>query len=182
MMPFGSDIAEILISEKDLQKRVRQLGRQISKDYAEMNPYLISVLKGGLYFLADLTRTLTIPHSIDFLAISSYGTSSKSGEVRITKDLDESIAGRHVLIVEDIVDTGLTLSYISRNLERRSPASLTICTFLDRPYRRIADVPIKYKGFDVPDKYLVGYGLDWRQKFRNLPYLGILKSDKIEEV
>lgn len=172
-------IERVWLTPTQLRRRVRQLARQIERDYEALMPHLVTILKGGTFFLTDLARALTIPHTLDFLAILSYGAHVASGEVRITKDLDESIAGRHVLIVEDIVDTGLTLAYIYRNLERRRPASLKICILLDRPHRRLVDVPITYKGFDAPDEFLVGYGLDWRQQYRSLPYIGVLKSQYV---
>jgi hypoxanthine phosphoribosyltransferase len=177
--PNNEIISEILIPQNQLKVCVKRLARQISKDYKGKTVHLVSVLKGGVFFLTDLSRQLTVPCSIDFLSISSYGPQTSGGEVRITKDLEESISGKHVLIVEDIVDTGLTLSYIYQNFERRNPADIQVCSLLDRPYRRIIDIPIKYKGFDVPDKFLVGYGLDWRQQYRNLPYIGIIKTEAL---
>lgn len=175
-----ADIAEVLIPRRRLRARVTHLAKRISADYSGEFVYLVSVLKGGVFFLTDLARSLSVSCGVDFLAISSYGPTAASGEVRITKDLDESIAGRHVIIVEDIIDTGLTLGYIYRNLERRKPTSLAVCTLLDRPYRRIVDIPVRYKGFDIPDKFVVGYGLDWRQRYRTLPYIGILKAEQLQ--
>lgn len=175
--PLPPIIQRVWLTEKQIRRKVRSLARQIDRDYEGLVPHLVTIMKGGLFFLTDLARALTIPHTLDFLAITSYGAQTQSGEVRITKDLDEPIAGRHVLIVEDVLDTGLTLSYIFRNLERRKPASLKVCVLLDRPYRRLIDIPIAYKGFDAPDEFLVGYGLDWRQQYRSLPYIGIIKPE-----
>lgn len=177
------DIAEILIPPAKLRARLRVLGRRIGRDYADRDIHLITVLRGGLFVLTDLARTIDRPVSLDCLAISSYGNSGSNGAgpvqntVRITKDLDESIRGRHVLVVEDIIDTGLTLAYIRRNLLVREPASLRILTLLDRPYRRIVDIKIDYVGFKIPDTFVVGYGLDWRGKYRNLPYIATLKPE-----
>ncbi|MEE8503810.1 MAG: hypoxanthine phosphoribosyltransferase, partial [candidate division NC10 bacterium] len=155
----ADDIAEILIPEAALQAKVRELGEKISSDYAGRDLVLISVLRGGFIFLADLCRAITLPVTIDLMAVSSYGPGARpSGVVKILKDLDESIASREVLVVEDIIDTGLTLSYLLRNLEPRAPASLKVCVLLDKPARRIADLPIAYRGFEVPDKFVVGYG------------------------
>ena len=170
-------IQRVWLDERKIKRKVRRIAQQIDRDYAGLNPHLVTVMKGGLFFLTDLARAMAIPHTLDFLAITSYGPQSQSGEVRITKDLDEPIAGRHVIIVEDILDTGLTLAYIYKTLERRKPASLKVCVFLDRPYRRLIDIPIAYKGFDAPDEFLVGYGLDWRQQYRSLPYIGIIKPE-----
>lgn len=164
----------VVISEDDLRRRVRELGAEISRDYAGRNPILISVLKGSVIFLADLARAITVPISLDFMAITRYGAGKRGGVVRIEKDLDLSITGRDVLFVEDIVDTGLTLGYLVRNLQGREPAGLAVCTLLDRRTRRLANLPIRYTGFEVPDRFLVGYGLDSRERYRNLPYLGAL--------
>jgi len=180
-MPERSPIGEVLITEARLKSRIRKIASQMSEDHKDESVHLITVLKGGVFFLTDLARQLTIPNSMDFMAISSYGPSVSSGEVRITKDLDESIQGRHVVIVEDIVDTGLTLAYLYRNLRRRGPATLKVAVLMDRPKRRIADVPIHYKGFDIPDLFVVGYGLDWRQQFRNLPYVAVLRPETLTE-
>jgi len=171
------DIAEIIVSEAELRARVSELGEGIGRDYEGKEPVLVSVLKGAVYFLADLSRAVSIPHALDFLAISSYGPGAGSvGVARIVKDLDLDIGGRHVLVVEDIIDTGLTLRYLLRHLEARQPASLEVCTLLDRPSRRIAALPLRYVGFEVPDAFLVGYGLDFRERYRNLPYIGMLKD------
>ncbi len=171
-----SYIDEILISPDALQERIAELGAQISSDYAEQDLILIAVLKGSILFMSDLMRHIVVPHSIDFMATSSYGDAfDSSGVVRILKDLDVSIEGRNVLIVEDIVDTGRTLSYLTRILRARQPASLEICALLDKRSRREVDVPVKYIGFDIPDKFVLGYGLDFVEKYRNLPYIAVLK-------
>lgn len=167
----------VVIGEEDLQRRVRELGAEISRDYAGRTPVLISVLKGSFIFLADLARAITIPINLDFMAITRYGAGKRGGAVRIEKDLDLAITGRDVLFVEDIVDTGLTLGYLVRSLQAREPAGLAVCTLLDRRVRRLAKLPIRYTGFDVPDRFLVGYGLDHREQYRNLPYLGALPED-----
>lgn len=172
------DIAEILISEEEIQGRVAELGEQISADYAGRDLLLICVLKGGLIFLADLMRALTVPHAIDFMATASYGESTEfSGVVRILKDLDMNIEGREVLIVEDIIDTGHTLNYLTSILRARHPASLRVCTLLNKPDRREIDIPVDYIGFDIPNKFVVGYGLDFAELYRNLPFVGVLKPE-----
>lgn len=172
------DIETILFSAEEIQKRVKTLGKEISQDYAGQDILLINVLRGGVIFLSDLIRHIEIPVSVDFMAISSYGSSTESlGVVKLLKDLEESIENRHVLIVEDIIDTGLTLRYLMKNLKNREPASLAVCTLLDKPARRIVDTEIDYKGFEVPDVFVVGYGLDYNQKYRNLPFIGILRSE-----
>lgn len=169
-------IKEVLLAEEQIQTRVRALAAEISRDYAGRDLVAVTVLKGGLYFLADLTRALEVPAAIDFMAISSYrGGKGPSGVVRLIKDLDEEITGRWVLLVEDIIDTGLTASYLVRALRARDPADLAICTLLDKTARRIVEgLPIRYRGFEVPDAFLVGYGLDYRQLYRNLPYIAVL--------
>ncbi len=171
------DIEKVLISEDEIGQKVRELGRAISEDYAGENLVLVSVLRGAVLFIADLIRVISIPLTIDFMAISSYGPSTEtSGVVKVIKDLEENIVGKHVLIVEDIIDTGLTLNYLIKNLKSREPASLDVCVLLDKSARRIVyNLPIKYKGFDIPDVFVVGYGLDYQQKYRNLPFVGILK-------
>ena len=179
----ADDIAEILIPEADVQAKVRELGDKISSDYAGRDLVLISVLRGGFIFLADLCRAITLPVTIDLMAVSSYGPGARpSGVVKILKDLDESIASREVLVIEDIIDTGLTLSYLLRNLEPRAPASLKVCVLLDKPARRIADLPIAYRGFEVPDKFVVGYGLDYRQMYRNLPFIATLTKEALDRL
>ncbi|HXV99290.1 MAG TPA: hypoxanthine phosphoribosyltransferase [Anaerolineae bacterium] len=166
---------ETLINEERLQARIKELGRQISADYAGHDLLLLCILKGGVLFLSDLMRQLTIPHEIDFLAVSSYGKEVResTGVVRILKDLDEPIAGRSVLIVEDIVDTGHTLAYITNILQARQPASLKICTLLDKVERRQVEIPVDYVGFVIPDKFVFGYGLDLDEKLRNLPFIAV---------
>jgi len=172
------DIAEILIDEERLQERIKELGEQISKDYEGKDLLLICVLKGAFMFLADLIRHIRIPHEIDFMATSSYGAATEtSGVVRILKDLDSPIAGRNVLIVEDIIDTGLTLDYLTRILRARNPSSLRICTLLNKKERRLVNVPLDYVGFDIPNKFVVGYGLDFGEIYRNLPYIAVLKPE-----
>ena len=172
------DIKEILIATEGLQGRIGELGATLSRDYAGKEPHLIGVLKGAVVFLADLSRSMTIPVSFDFMAVSSYGVSTKtSGVVRILKDLEESIEGKDIIIVEDIIDSGLTLHYLYKNLSSRHPASLEICTLLDKPERREVEVPVKFCGFAIPDRFVVGYGLDFAQRYRNLPYIGVLKDE-----
>ena len=171
-------IESVLFSEEQIRDRIRELGDQIARDYAGKDVVLIGVLKGVALFFGDMMRAIDLPLEIDFMAVSSYGASTRSsGVVRILKDLDETITGRHVLIVEDIIDTGLTLSYLIRTLMERRPASLEICTLLHKPARRLVEVPVKYVGFTIPDQFVVGYGLDYDQKFRNLPFVGILKPE-----
>ncbi len=171
-----ADIDKILITEKDIQDKVLQLGEAISRDYEGKYPLLIGVLKGATVFMSDLARSIRIPLELNYISISSYGSSAEtSGEVRLVKDLDEAVEDRHVLIVEDIVDTGLTLSYLIRNISARRPKSVKVCALLDKPSRRIQEVQIDYKGFEIPDKFVVGYGLDYAQKYRNLPYICTLK-------
>ncbi|MBS3908945.1 MAG: hypoxanthine phosphoribosyltransferase [Actinobacteria bacterium] len=171
-------IEKVLISEDEIAAKVIALGEEISGDYADKDLVIVNVLRGGVIFVSDLIRKMSIPVTVDFMAISSYGPSTESsGVVRVVKDLEENIHDRHVLVVEDIIDTGLTLGYLLKNLSSREPASLSVCVLLDKSARRILDnLPIKYKGFDVPDAFVVGYGLDYRQKYRNLPYIGILKK------
>ncbi|MBI4279136.1 MAG: hypoxanthine phosphoribosyltransferase [Armatimonadetes bacterium] len=175
-------IKEVLISREQLDVRIRELGAQISEDYRGKDLLLVSVLKGAIYFMADLSRAITIPLSLDFMAISSYaGGKQNTGVVRLLKDLDEHITGRHVLLAEDIIDTGLTASYLLRILRARGPESLRICTLLDKTVRRIVDdLPIDYRGFIIPDVFVVGYGLDFRQIYRNLPFIGVLKDEVME--
>jgi hypoxanthine phosphoribosyltransferase len=168
-------IGEILVQPDDLKQKVRDLGAQISLDYAERDLLLVCVLKGAVFFLADLMRQITIPCEVDFMAVSSYGSETdSSGVVRILKDLDRPIAGRDVLIVEDIVDSGLTLQYLMRNLGAREPASLEVCALLTKPDRRKVELPTRYVGFEIPDKFAIGYGLDVAERYRNLPYVAAL--------
>ena len=171
------ELGEVLFSAEQIGARIRELGETISRDYAGQDLVLAGVLRGAAFFLVDLARALSIPVAVDFIAISSYGPSSKaSGVVRIVKDLDEEIAGRHLLVVEDIVDTGLTLGYLLRIFRARGPLSLKVCTLLDRSVRRIIEHPIAYRAFEIPDKFVVGYGLDYQQRYRNLPFVAVLKS------
>jgi hypoxanthine phosphoribosyltransferase len=170
-------IAHILLAPDEIASRVNQLGASISQDYAERNPMLVGVLKGVFPFLADLSRAITIPHTVDFLAISSFAQRGKRGTVQVLKDLEEPATGRHILLVEDIVDTGLTLHYLLRWLSVRNPASLVVCTLLDRPRRRLVKLPVEYRGFKLPDHFIVGYGLDYREQYRHLPYIGVLRPE-----
>ena len=177
---FNDDIEKVIISEEDIQARVRELAAQISHDYAGKELMLIGILKGCFVFLADILRELSIPASLDFVAVSSYGADTKSsGVVRILKDLDESVESKHVLVVEDIVDTGLTLrlSYLLENLRSRRAASVKVCSLLDKPSRRRVTVPVDYRGFTVEDQFVVGYGMDYQGKYRGLPYIGLLKPE-----
>jgi len=179
----GGDIREILLTREQIDDRVGELATAIARDYADRSPLLVSVLKGAVYFLTDLTRRLAIPVEIDFMAITTYGSArAQSGVVRLIKDLDVEITGRHVLLVEDIIDTGLTAGYLLRLLQARSPASLQICTLLDRPYRRILDtLEIAYRGFEIPDRFVVGYGLDYREQYRHLPFIGVLRDEILSD-
>ena len=173
-------VGEILIDAETLQARIGELGAEISEAYAGRDLLLVGVLKGAVFFLADLMRELSVPCEIDFMAISSYGSGTdSSGVVRILKDLDMNISGRHVLVVEDIIDSGLTLSYLMRSLTARKPASLEVCTLLTKPERRAVDVPVRYVGFEIPNKFVIGYGLDFDQRYRNLPYVAVLHPDLI---
>ena len=175
-------VGEILLEEDAIQTRIRELGREISSDYAGRELLLVGVLKGAVFFMADLMRAITVPCEIDFMAISSYGASTdSSGVVRILKDLDINIEGRHVLVIEDIVDSGLTLSYLMRNLESREPASLEVCALLTKPGRREIDVDVRYVGFEIPNRFVIGYGLDFAERYRNLRYVGVLHDDLMPE-
>ena len=168
-------VERTLIEEQTLRDRVAELGLEISDDYAGRDLLLVGVLKGAVFFMADLMRHLAIPCEVDFMAISSYGASTdSSGVVRILKDLDINIEGRDVLVVEDIIDSGLTLSYLMRTLEARQPATLEICALLTKPARREIDVPVRYTGFEIPNEFVIGYGLDYAERYRNLPYVGVL--------
>ncbi|MBI4610912.1 MAG: hypoxanthine phosphoribosyltransferase [Candidatus Rokubacteria bacterium] len=175
------DLEAILLSEEAIQAEVQRLGREISKDYADRTLHLIAVLKGSVVFLADLLRTLTVPVTVDFISISSYGPTS-SGVVRIRKDLDDSIEGRDVVVVEGIIDTGLTLSYLLRNFRTRNPASLKVCAFINKRAQRIIDLHVDYVGREIPDKFVVGYGLDHAQRYRNLPVIGVLKPAVLDHM
>jgi hypoxanthine phosphoribosyltransferase len=178
MNPKLPDIARVLISEEELAQRVQQLAEQISSDYETLNPLLVCVLKGGYVFLSDLTRAMTIRHGVDFMAVSSYGNAtSSSGVVRILKDLDRDICGRHVLLVEDIIDTGHTIAYLLENLRTRQPSSLRVCTLLSKPSRREIELPVDYVGFEIPNEFVIGYGLDYSENYRNLAFIGVLKPE-----
>jgi hypoxanthine phosphoribosyltransferase len=174
-----ADVAEVLLTEEQIQAKVVELGTRISSDYAGSELTLVSVLKGSLPFMADLMRSIAIPVQIDLMEVSSYGgtATESSGLVRILKDLSSSIDGRHVLIVEDIIDTGLTLNYLMRYLRGKNPASLRICTLLDKPARRLVEIPIDYLGFEIPDQFVIGYGLDYGERYRNLRFVGVLRPE-----
>ena len=175
-MSLHDDVEEILLDSQAVANRVAELGAQVSADYVGRDPVLISVLKGALVFLADLMRAIDEPTSIDFMEVSSYGSGTEtSGQVRILKDLSKPIEGRHVIVVEDIIDTGLTLNYLLRYLADKHPASIKIVCLLDKPARRMAEIPIDYRGFTIPDRFVIGYGLDYDERYRNLPYIGVLK-------
>lgn len=168
----------VLVSEEEVDARIREIGEQISRDYAGKEVHLVCVLKGGSFFLCELAKRITVPVSLDFMSVSSYGSDTiSSGVVKIVKDLDEPIQGKHVLVVEDIVDSGRTLSYLREMMLDRKPESLRICTLLDKPDRRVVDVKVDYTGFSIPDEFVVGYGLDYAQKYRNLPYIGVVEFD-----
>ena len=173
-------VGEILIDESTLQGRIAELGAQVTEDYRGVDLLLIGVLKGAVFFMADLMRHVDLPCEVDFMAISSYGAGvDSSGVVRILKDLDVSIEGRNVLVVEDIIDSGLTLSYLLRALEAREPTSLEICALLTKPERRVEDVRCRYVGFEIPNRFVIGYGLDFGERYRNLPYVAVLRDDLI---
>lgn len=175
---LSDGISKILFTAEDIQARVLQLGQEIARDYEGCHPLLVGVLKGVFPFMADLLRAITIPVEVDFMAIASYSAKARDqGLVRLQKDLDEPLDGRHVLFVEDVIDTGLTLNYLLRNLKARGPATLKVCTLFDKPQRRLVKIPIQYKGFDLPDRFVVGYGLDYRELYRNLPFVGLLKPE-----
>lgn len=175
---LAEGVGEILISEEQLHQRVAEIADQVSNDYAGLNPLLVGVLKGVLFFMSDLLQSLTIHAEIDFIAISSYSPETrKRGMVKMVKDLETPIEGRHILFVEDVIDTGLTLNYLLGNLRARNPASLDVCVLFNKPNHRFIDIPIKYKGFDLPDRFVVGYGLDYREKYRNLPFVALLKPE-----
>ena len=176
MSIFDNDIQEVLFSEEQLKNRVREIAQQITADYQGKEIMLISVLRGSFVFMADLCRAIDLPCTLDFMAVSSYGKGTKSsGQVQITKDLSEDITDRHIIVVEDILDSGNTLSYLLKILENRHPASIRLCTLLDKPDRRVKPVQVHYSGFTIPDAFVVGYGLDYAEKYRNQPYIGILK-------
>jgi len=173
-----NDVESVLLSAEELTKRIGEIGAEITADYAEKEILMIGVLRGAVVFMADLARAIKVPVAIDFMAVSSYGVgTSSSGVVRILKDLDENVEGKHVLVVEDIIDSGLTLNYLLDNLKSRKPASIKLCTLLNKPERRKVQVKIDYNGFNIPDYFVVGYGLDYAEKYRNLPFIGILKPE-----
>jgi hypoxanthine phosphoribosyltransferase len=175
-------VGEVLIDEQRLHGRIGELGAEVSADYTGRDLLLVGVLKGAVFFMADFMRHLTVPCEIDFMAISSYGAATdSSGVVRILKDLDINIEGRHVLIVEDIIDSGLTLSYLMRNLEAREPASLEVCALMTKPGRREIEVPVRYVGFEIPNRFVIGYGLDFAERYRNLPYVAVLADELMPE-
>lgn len=169
---------KVLLTEEEVDKRIKAIGEMVSKDYEGKQVHLICVLKGGCFFMCELAKRISVPVSMDFMSVSSYGSDTKSsGVVKIVKDLDESIQGKDVLVVEDIVDSGRTLSYLMEMLRDRKPASLKLCTLLDKPDRRVVDVHVDYTGFTIPDEFVVGYGLDYDQRYRNLPYIGIVEFE-----
>ena len=171
------DKIRVLLTEEEVNEKIKKIGEQVSKDYAGKSVHMICVLKGGVFFTCELAKRLNMPVSMDFMCVGSYGDGTKSsGVVRIAKDLDESIEGKDVLIVEDIIDSGNTLYYLMDVLQRRKPASLHLCTLLDKPDRRVKDVKVDYTGFEIPDEFVVGYGLDYAQKYRNLPYIGVVEG------
>ena len=176
MKPLEHDIDHVLFSEEQLAQRVAEIAAQIDKDYAGKEPLLVSVLRGSFVFMADLVRQITVPCTVDFMAVSSYGSgTTSSGQVKIVKDLSEPIEGKDIIVVEDILDSGNTLSYLLKLLEARRPASIRLCTLLDKPERRTKPVEVQYSGFTIPDEFVVGYGLDYDERYRNLPYIGVLK-------
>lgn len=181
MANMKDDIERVLISEEEIQARVKELGEKISSDFEGKNPLLVGVLKGCFVFMSDLMRYITIPCSVDFMAVSSYKGTSSTGVVEIQKDLSQNIDGRHIIMVEDILDSGITLNYLQGYLSNRNAASITIATLLDKEANRKAPVYARYAGFDVPDEFVVGYGLDYNEKYRNLPYIGVLKSSVYEK-
>ena len=169
---------EVLLTEAEVDKRIQEIGDQISKDYAGKQVHLVCVLKGGSFFMCELAKRISVPVSLDFMSVSSYGGDTKSsGVVRIVKDLDEPLKDRHVIVIEDIVDSGRTLSYLLDMLRSRGAADVRLCTLLDKPDRRVVDVKVDYTGFEIPDEFVVGYGLDYDQKYRNLPYIGMVKFE-----
>ncbi len=175
---LSKDLLEVFLTSDEISKRVEEMGKSISQDYENKNPILVGALKGVMCFMPDLVRAVDIPVEIDFMAVSSYSNEERDkGVVRVIKDLDLPITDRHVIFVEDVIDTGLTLNYLLRSLRARGVASLEVCALLNKPTRRLIDIPIRYKGFDLPDYFVVGYGLDYAEKYRNLPYIGVLKPD-----
>lgn len=180
--PLAQDIREVVISEEAIRQRVAEIGRSISSDYTGKCPVLVGVLKGVLFLMADLLRVINIPVEVDFLAVSSYSPEARNkGMVRLVKDLEIPIYGRHVLFVEDVIDTGLTLNYLLKSLRERQPASLEVCVLFNKPAHRLLEIPLRYKGFDLPDRFVVGYGLDLRERYRNLPFIGLLKAEAVSD-
>jgi hypoxanthine phosphoribosyltransferase len=174
-------LGRIILPAADIQARVTELAAQISQDYADRNPLLIGVLRGVVFFMSDLLRAITIPVRLDFIAISRYDPREKGkGPVRLVKDLEETIDGQHIIFVEDVIDTGLTLNYLLRLLRARGPASIEVCTLFNKPARRLANIPLKYKGFDLPDRFVVGFGLDYRESYRHLPYVAELRPEVLD--
>lgn len=172
-----SETVRVMIPEEEVTKRIADIGRQISEDYAGRQVHMICVLKGGVFFMCELAKHITVPVSMDFMSVSSYGDgTSSSGIVKIVKDLDESLEGKDVIVVEDIIDSGRTLSYLLEVLKNRKPSSMKLCTLLDKPSRRVREVSVDYTGYQIPDEFVVGYGLDYAQKYRNLPYIGIVEG------
>ena len=169
---------EVLLTEEEIDRRIQEIGDQISRDYAGRQVHMVCVLKGGSFFMCELAKRVTVPVSIDFMSVSSYGGDTKSsGVVRIVKDLDEPLKDKHVIVIEDIVDSGRTLSYLLDMLRSRGAADVRLCTLLDKPDRRVVDVKVDYTGFEIPDEFVVGYGLDYDQRYRNLPYIGVVEFD-----
>lgn len=169
----------VMLSEEEVDRRIQEIGDQISKDYAGKEVHLVCVLRGGSFFMCELSKRITVPVTLDFMSVSSYGNDTKSsGVVKIVKDLDDSLEGKNVIVIEDVVDSGRTLSYLLEMLRKRGPESLKLCTLLDKPDRRVVDVHVDYTGFEIPDEFVVGYGLDYAQKYRNLPYIGVVEFDK----
>ena len=172
-----SETVKVMIAEEEVNRRIEELGRQISEEYAGRTVHLICVLKGGVFFMCELAKRITVPVTMDFMSVSSYGDGTKSsGVVKIAKDLDETLEGKDVLVVEDIIDSGRTLSYLLEVLKKRNPNSMKLCTLLDKPERRVCEVNVDYVGFNIPDEFVVGYGLDYAQKYRNLPYIGVVEG------
>lgn len=177
--PMNHVKIDVLISKEELQKRIAELGQEISHDYKGKELHIVCILKGGVYLAAGLSNYITVPVTMDFMSVSSYGDEmTTTGNVKIKKDLEDDISGRHVLVIEDIIDTGITLSRLIPFFSQRNPASLKICTLLDKPDRRKAEVKVDYRGFEIPDQFVVGYGMDYKQKYRNLPYIGVVREEK----
>lgn len=179
---IAADVQDVLLTAEQIQQRVSEIGQAIGRDYAGRSPLLVGVLKGVVFFMADLLRAVPLPVEVDFLAVASYSPETRSrGKVRLVKDLEADIGGRNVLFVEDVIDTGLTLNYLLSTLRARQPASLEVCVLFDKPEKRLIDIPLKYCGFNLPDRFVVGYGLDYRERYRNLPFVGILKASALQK-